>query len=153
MVKELEKLSEEEKQLVYDAPPLVALLIAGADGEIDVKEKEWSKKLTHIRSYTHKNSFGEFFEKLDEIYGQKLDNFIEEFPRDVHARIKAISQRLSGLNPIFAKIDPIFAHDFIEELKSFAHHIARASGGFFRVGSISKAESDLLDLPMIDPIP
>jgi hypothetical protein len=152
MIQELQKLSGEEKQLLYDALPLVALLIGGADGEIDVNEKEWSKKITHIRTYTHRNSFREFFEELDKNFGEKLESFIDEFPSEVKPRIEAISERLRGLNPILRKINPLFARDFVDELKSFAHHIARASGGFFRVGSISKEESELLELPMIDPV-
>lgn len=149
MIHEIKHLTEEERQLLYDSLPMVAILIAGADGVIDLQEKEWSKKVTHIRSYTAENSFQKFFEELDRDYDKKLDAFIDKFPGDVKGRIAAISEQLEKLNPILSKVDPVFARDFVGELKSFAHHVARASGGFFRVGSISKEESELIELPML----
>ncbi len=152
MIHELKHLAEEERQLLFASLPMVAILIAGADGVIDTQEKEWAKKLTHIRSYTAESSFREFFEELDRDFEKKFDTFLDEFPKEVKPRIEVISKNLEQLNPILVKLDPVFAKDFVQELKSFAHHVARASGGFFRVGSISKEESDLLDLPMLNPL-
>jgi len=40
-----EGLNAEESELIIDAVPLVTILIAGADGNIDPEETAWSKKI------------------------------------------------------------------------------------------------------------
>lgn len=152
MIKEFTGLSEIEVQLMYDAVPLVTVLIAGADGNIDDDEKEWAKKLTKIRSYSYHESLKEYYKNIGENYQIKVDSMISHFSDEVNARNEAISAELAKLNDILSKLDPEFAQRFHKSLTTFALHVAKASGGFFRIGSISNEEKALIDLPMINPI-
>lgn len=150
MIKEFEVLSTEETALMYDAIPLVTVLIAGADGKIDTNELSWAAKIAKTRSYSYHESLQPYFAQVGEGFSEKVQAFISEFPDNVEARNAAISARLEGLNQILPKLDANFAKRFYDSLTSFAVHVAKASGGFFRFGSISKEEKDLLDLPMIE---
>ena len=56
------------------------------------------------------------------------------------------------LKDVLPLLDNEIGHQIYDSLTSFAKHIAKASGGFLRFASISKAEKEWIHLPMIDPI-
>jgi len=123
MLNAMQSLSQEEKDLLLEALPLVTVLIAGADGKIDVSETSWAEKLTGIRSYSNAKE-----------------------------ATKSISDKLAGLNDILPKLPQVMAAKLYKSLTSFAKHIARADGGVFKMWSVSKEEQALIDLPMITPV-
>lgn len=152
MITQFSGLNQEEADLMMEAIPLVTVLIAGADGEIDEDEKEWAAKLTKIRSYNHPEAWNDFYKSVGENYSEKLNKLIESLPSDTEARNNAISEQLARLNDMLPKIDQNAAYSFYKGLTSFAVHVAKASGGFLRIGAISRAEKKWVELPMITPI-
>ena len=68
MTDQFNTLKEDDLRILTDAVPLIAILIAGADGEIDDEELQWSKKVAHIRSYKMKADLKSFYAEVDEIY-------------------------------------------------------------------------------------
>jgi len=150
----LSNLSEEEINLMQDAIPMVTILIAGADDNIDEEEKAWGEKLTHIRTYNDANSedIQHFYQEVQKSYSEKVTSMVAAFPKNVKERTQEIADKLSGLNEILPKIDPTFAGEYYTTLVSFARQIAEASGGFMRFFSVSNEEKKLMDLPMITPI-
>ena len=152
MIDLFQALNEEESSLLVDAIPLVTVLIAGADGKIDQKEKSWGAKMTKIRSYSHPDSLNDLYKRAEENYAEKLETLIDDLPTDVDQRTAAISEQLSGLNALFAKLDPTVAYKLYMSLTSFAEHVAKSSGGFLRIGAIGPEEKKLIGLPMLTPI-
>ena len=51
MLHQLRDLPTDEMQELLDAIPVIALLIAGADGDIEGEELAQSEKITKIRGY------------------------------------------------------------------------------------------------------
>ncbi len=152
MTSVFETLSPEEKADLLDAIPYVTILIAGADGHIDTKERAWAAKIAKIRSYDHHKSLQPYYLKVGENFSSRMDYLLEHLPKDNEARKLAVSTQLAKLNPILAKLDNATAYRFYKGLLSFAEHVAKASGGFLGWGSISKKEYDLLKLSMIEPV-
>ena len=71
---------------------------------------------------------------------------------DISTREEEISKRLSELNVILNCLSNAVAYELYTSFTSFAKHIAKASGGFLRFGSISNEEKRWINLPMLDPI-
>lgn len=151
MVDVLAHLSEEERKAMYDAVPLVAVLVAGADGNIDEEEKAWANKIVHIRGYAEHGAIKDFYENLDNSMSDRMQSIIEKYPKDVEVRRNAISMELGKLNAILPKLHPGFAATYYESLVSFAEHIAKASGGFLGFMSVGPKEEKVIDLPMLVP--
>ena len=82
MVPQIKALNQDEKDLMLDAIPLITLLIAYADGEMDDEERNWSEKIAHIRSYANHESLQEFYEKVGDHYQDKLDHMLETLPEN-----------------------------------------------------------------------
>lgn len=152
MLDQLNQLNEEELQELYDAVPVITLLIAGADGDIDSDELEWSEKITKIRGYSGDEKLQEFYDKVGEDYQQRLERWQKVLSKDTAERTADLSARLEKLNPILAKLENALGAAMYKSFTSFAKHVAKASGGFLGIGSINKAESKLVDLPMLTPI-
>ncbi len=153
MIHQFNGISEQEYNQLKDTISLITVLIAGADGTIDSKEKDWAEKVTNIRSYSLPEGLREFYLEVGEDFQERLDKFIEKYEGEVDLRNKQIAEKLSELNEIFPKIeDREAAIALYESFISFAKHVARASGGFLNWGSISHEEDQLIGLEMIHPV-
>lgn len=145
-------LSSEEQQQLLDAIPLIAILVAGADGKIDQQELYKAEKVAEIRSYSHHHELRSFYEKAQEDLGEKLYTLIEELPNDVAERQELISGMLRKLNKTLRKLDTHAGHILYDSFLSFARHVAKASGGVIGIFSINAEEKKVIDLPMLEPI-
>ncbi len=143
-------LSKEEYALLKDAIPQITILIAGADGKISPDETAWAEKVTGIRTYSSAEEHQDFYREVGETFQTRLDQLISELPEDVGARTSRISETLSGLNAILHKLELKNAAQLYNELRSFAGHVARSSGGFLKFWSVSAEEKKLIDLPMLE---
>jgi len=153
MIEELKGISVGEYDQLKDAISLITVLIAGADGKIDKKEKEWAEKVTNIRSYSLPDGLKDFYLDVGTNFHDRLDFFIDKYEGDTDTRNKEISAKLAELNLVFPKIDNReLAIALYESLISFAKHVARASGGFLSWGSINVHEKKLIALEMIEVV-
>ncbi|MBK8955768.1 MAG: hypothetical protein IPM34_09440 [Saprospiraceae bacterium] len=145
-------ISREDYQLLVDAVPLIAILIAGADDEIDLKEKTWAEKIVKIRSYHNHYDLKPYYKDVDAHFSAQFENWLAVLPAEVDARCSEISKRLSAINPILRKLPMRTASQLYSSFLAYAEQIARSSGGVLRMMSVSKEETVWIGLPMIDPI-
>ena len=82
----------------------------------------------------------------------KLDALIASLPKETEARNKVLSGELSKLNYILPKLPISVASQLYNSYISYAEQIAKSSGGFMRMMSVSQEESIWIGLPMLDPI-
>ena len=145
-------LSTDQYSQLKGALGYITVLIAGADGDIDEQELNWAEKLTHIRSYAKPEALNHYYADVEENFSEKLQALIRTLPTEQKERELAVTTHLSGLNSILAILENETAYQIYESFTSFAKHIAKASGGFLRFGSVSAEEKAFISLPMIDPI-
>lgn len=148
----LNVLNDTEKSQLLEAIPAITVLIAGADGEIDQDEKDWAAKITNIRSFANNELLHDFYEAVGNDFESSLNAVLDAAPKTTDQRTEFLSEKLSSLNPILAKLDPKVGHLLYKDFVSFAKHVARASGGFLRIGAISSAEKKLIPLSMLHAI-
>ncbi|MCB0846179.1 MAG: hypothetical protein KDE26_23170 [Bacteroidetes bacterium] len=146
-VKYFQNLTQEEAALMYKAPALVTVLIAGADKNIDKKEKDWAAKVVNYRTFTAQPKLQEYYEIVQKTFEETLNNLVDGWNADSE---KEIIHELSQTNSIFAKIDPEYAGYLKASWRSLAEKVAGASGGLLGLGSVDKHERELIGLPMID---
>ncbi|PHN06692.1 hypothetical protein [Flavilitoribacter nigricans] len=152
MPKELESLTTEDQKVLMDAVPYITILVAGADGDIDMREVHWSEKLTKIRSFSYEEELRPFYKKVGEHYDERLHQLMDNLPKDTDSRNQIITEELSKLNTILPKLDHFYARLYYLSLKSFADHVAHASGGVMGWLSVGFEEYKVVDLHMIDPV-
>jgi hypothetical protein len=152
MIKEFEKLRDDEVEVLLDAPVNVAILIAGADGNIDKSERKEAVSVARAKQSRAREQLVEYYKMVGERFEERFNNLIVELPDKVEDRNSAITTELRKLNFILPKIDNGFAVKLYASLKDLAKRIAEASGGVLGYLSVSYAEAQLMELKMIkDP--
>lgn len=152
MIEELKQLSDDEQRLMLRTPLLVAVLIAGADSEIDKKEKQEAINIAKLKMSKARPELKEYFNVVSEDFEDKLDKLIENYPADVKERNNAIILELTEVNDVLPKLERRFAISFYNSMRDIAKKIAEASGGVFGYMSVGYEESKLVGLKMlIDP--
>jgi len=146
------QLTRDEIAALVEAPALITILVGAADGELDSEERNWSERLLRSRTYNKPNVLNEFYRAVVEGFWVKVQSEITHLPADMEARNRELSERLSRLNPILAKIDAELAADLYRGFLGLAEETAKASGGFLRIGAIGAEENKWVKLPMLTPI-
>ncbi len=152
MIQQFKNLSEEEKTALLDAPALIAILIAGADNNIDEKEVNFSEKIAHYRAGNNESNLQGYYSEVDKFISDAIAQQINTLPKELIDRQHIITEELSKLNEIFPKLDKGFATDLYKSFLTFAKSVAQSSGGVWGYASITPEEERLLGLSMIkDP--
>ncbi len=152
MIEQFKKLEQSEINQLIDAIPLITILVAGADGNIEIKETDWAKKIASIRSYASDLLLRDYYKGVDAVFDTRLNELRQELPDDVQERTQEIASRLTKLNDILPKIDQMFAAYLYKSFISFAERVAKSAGGFMSFFSISAEEKKLIKLGMLDPV-
>ncbi len=152
MITEFSTLRDDEIEVLLNAPVYVAILIAGADGEIDNKEIKQSIELVHGKQSRERAQLIEFYKEVGKTFEDKFFALSKDLPTGVDERNSAIISELRKLNHILPKIDHNFAVKMVASLKDMAKKIASASGGVLGYMSVSYEEAKLVELDMLkDP--
>jgi hypothetical protein len=146
MIPELSRLSSSETELLYKAPLLVCILIAGADGKIDNKEMNEAITIARDRQWV-RPVLNDYFNDVSVDFEDKIKMLIQSYPYERNERVTMITAELALLGSVWPKLSQEFSQSFFDSLKFLAQRIASSSGGFW--GKISPEEAELLDLPMI----
>lgn len=152
MIREFEKLTSAEIELMHKAPVLVSILIAGADGKIDNKEVNRAISLTEAKQKRTRSSLMAFYAEVGTDFEDKIRIVIQSLPSKVDKRTSEITKLLSDLESILRKLNNQIAKEFYNSLREIATEIAESSGGLLGMKTIGDEEALLVNLPMIkDP--
>ncbi len=149
MIKYFEKLREDEIRLMYRAPLLVAILIAGADNKIDEKELKEAVSLFKLKQIKARNLLIDYYKEVGETFEADLKEEIASLSSSAEKRNPQIVDELRHLNIIFPKLDRTFTIEFYESMKEIAQNVAHASGGLFGYLTVGYEESRYVDLNFI----
>ena len=148
MVAEFKRLKEEEKELMYKAPLLVCILVAGADGKIDRKEIKKGISLANNR-WKSDPFLAPFMKELGQDVEDKMKILLQQFPMSSTTRNEQLGNELQKINAILPNLENSFSQAYYHMLLELARGIAGSSGGILGMGSISPDEEKLLKLEMI----
>lgn len=147
-IKEFNSLTDAEALSLYQAPAMIAVLIAAADSKIDEEETAWAKKVMGFRQEVGNELLFNYYEIADSYFSETLESLLGE-SKGTQVRISDLETSLAALNPVLAKVEGEFAVELLKSWRSFATQVAKATGGILGFGSISEQEKFLIDLKMI----
>lgn len=148
MVTELSKLSPAELELIYKAPLLVCILIAGADGNID--RKEIKKAITIVqKKQKGADTVAVLFKELAQDFEDKFKVLEQGYPYEATQRTPLLTEELRALNALWPKLSREFAKQYYDILLMLAEEVAASSGGLLGMKSIGAEEARLIKLTMI----
>ena len=149
MLEEFKSLTEDERQLMFDAIPLITILVAAADDNLDEVEVAEAQRLADIRSYNNQGKLNAFYETIDEGLTARIRALAQELPGGLESRQQVLYDRLAKLNEVFPKLPKPYDYLYYHDFHTFAKHVAEAHGGLLRFFTVGPRERKVMDLPMI----
>ena len=150
MIAEFEPLREDEIDVILKAPVYVAILIAGADGNIDKSERKEAINIARTKKSRSREQLADFYKIVGDSFEDNFNKLIDELPSGTEERNSTITKELRKLNFILPKIDTNFGIKFHASLKELAKRIAESSGGVLGYLSVGYEEAKLMELKMIN---
>ena len=147
MIKEFEKLTDGEVELMLKAPVLVCILIAGADGEIDRKEIKEAIAQTQKKN---KATLAEYLNEVSQDFEDKLKILIQSYPRESVQRNPVLMKEITQLNGLWKKLDRRYAIQVYQMLRELAAKVAGSSGGIWGVNTVDDEEAKYLKLSTLN---
>lgn len=149
MIDEFNKLTDTEIELMYKAPVLVCILIAGADGKIDRKEIKQAIAQTQKKNMS---ALDNYLKEVSQDFEDKLKVLIQSYPYESTQRNPILIEELGQLSGLWKKMDKGFSVHFYNLLRDLALKIAGSSGGLWGMKTVANEEAKYIHLPMIsDP--
>jgi hypothetical protein len=153
MISEFNRLSDSEIELMFKAPVLACILIAGADGEIDRKEIQGAIEFITKKQKKAQPNMLEFYREVGKDFEDKFKIVLQSYPPKPEDRSQMITEELAGLNKILPKLNKNFAASFYASIREIAKKIAHSSGGLLGMNKVGDEEARYMDLSMIkDPL-
>ena len=149
MIEPFTTLDKSEIDALVEAPVLITILVAAADGIIDREERTWTERLMRTRTYTKPKQLQEYYRVVSHNFLGKVDQVLLQLPADAETRGIILAERLALLNPIMAKLDALTAAHLYKGFRRLAIEAAEASGGFLRFGAVNPQEAKWVKLPML----
>lgn len=149
MTSYLSNLTEHEQRMLIEAPVLIAILVAGADHNIDDSEKDWAEKVAHFRSMKNDSILKDYYYQVDKLFDDTFNDYVKSLSEDAVERNKHLAVELKKLNDIIPQLDAEFAKELYDSFVSFADQVARASGGVLGYAAVSAEEKEWAQLSMI----
>ena len=133
MAKEIDKLDSIDRGIILRAPAIVALLGAVSDdGVVSADEKADAVRLAHLRTYTSKPILHNYYKEVDKCFENDFDNILAQLPEDWKGKERFLENRLTNLDPVLQKLDPVYAEELVSSLKSFAKHVFKSNSNFLQ---------------------
>jgi hypothetical protein len=143
-------LTAQEKEVLYNMPLYVTVLIAGADGNVDSAEIRKAVQLSELKTTIARAELKEYYTWASVDFEDRLAELLLSMPKDQETRTNLLVNELTRLNDVLPKLDDRFQVEFVSSARDFAKKIAKASGGVLGYMSIGYEESKLISLDMIN---
>jgi len=127
---QLVNLSDTERELLYRAPAIIAVLAAGHDGKISELQRSEAIKRANIKAFAAPEMLRNYYADAAENFERDLDAVVAEFaPLDKDA-IRRMEAQVENINHIISKLEPALADALRKSLAAYAKHIHNADSNF-----------------------
>jgi len=125
-MKNLETLTQSEKERLLKFPAYISLLAANDDEGFDDIEKKSSIKFSHFKTFSCDPLLSNFYQQADKIFEENIFMLNDELPKDKDERKEAIIHELTKLETILKKLGKDYASKMHSSMKSFKEHVSKA---------------------------
>jgi hypothetical protein len=119
-------LTKQEMEALLKFPAYITLLAANSDGVLDKTEKKEALKLEHIKTFSADPLLAEFYEEVDKVFKNNLEQLDKNLPKEKSSREAAIKNELLKLENIISKLGDDYISVMHRSMKSFKDHVSKA---------------------------
>lgn len=129
MIKELEKLSKEDQEVLLKAPAIVSVLAAMGAGGINEWEKADAIQLAHLKTYTADPRLIPYYKEVDKSFEQDFETLAKKYVPFDHDKQALLQLEIDHMKKVIAKLNGNFANALQASLLKYGEHVKKAYKG------------------------
>jgi hypothetical protein len=129
MIKQLEKLTEQERLLLLSAPALVSVLAAIEGHEISTTDKADAIYLAHLKTFTAMFPLIPYYDEVDKNFKLNFNNTVAKYSPFNDLNQQKLKEEINSANLVIDKLDKAYALTLHKSLQGFAQHVREANMG------------------------
>ncbi len=130
MIKQFEKLTQEEKEFLLKAPILFSVLSTSKDHEISKEKKADAIKLAHLKTFTADPLLLPYYTEVEKNFKMYFETILKKYMPFDDAKREALKEEINLLNSIISKLDKDFARTLHKSLSKYAEHVKKSERNF-----------------------
>ncbi len=129
MIKEFEKLTASEQDILLKAPAIVSLLAASGTGKINEWEKSDAIKLAHLKTYSANSLLIPYYKEAERVFEKNFEVMAKKYAPFDEPKRAMMQNEIEDVNDVIAKLDDAFAVTLHASLEEYAEHVKKAYKG------------------------
>ena len=130
MIKQLEKLSEQEKEILFKAPILLSVLAASGDDKINEKQKIDAVKFVHLKTFTASPLLIPYYKEVENKFNKYFKEAVKKYIPFDDVKRQALRTEINVIDTIIQKLEKNFARALHKSLTGYADHVRRSGESF-----------------------
>lgn len=132
MIKQLEKLTEEERELLLKAPVLVSVLASCSFNKVNEVQKADAIKLAHLKTFTAVPVLQAYYQEVDKNFREQFEATAKKyFPFDEKNR-QQIEKEIQKISLIIEKLEAGYGNALRKSLDGYARHVKKSTHSVFQ---------------------
>ncbi len=132
MIKQFEKLTTDERSLLYKAPVLVSVLVSCSFNEVNKNQEADAIKLSHLKTFTAIPLLLPYYREVEMTFKEQFETAIKKyFPFD-EAKRNELKGEIDKVNLVIGKRDNEYALALHKSLEGYANHVKKAAHSIFQ---------------------
>ena len=132
MNKQFEKLTTEERELLYKAPVLVSVLASCSLNEINEVQKADAIKLSHLKTFTADPLLLGYYAEVERNFKTQFEIIAKEYyPFDEKQR-SALKEEICRVDQIISKLEKNLGQTLYKSLEKYGKHVKKATHTVFQ---------------------
>jgi hypothetical protein len=127
MIEQFEKLTSEERELLYKAPVLVSVFASCSYNEVNALRKADAIKLARLKTFTAAPVLLPYYNEVEKNFEKEFESIAQKyFPFDKE-KLSALKKEIERISFTIAKLDTEYAYALQRSLERYSHHVKKAS--------------------------
>lgn len=134
MIKQFEKLSTEDRNLLYKAPVLVSVLASSSFDEVKINKSQKADaiKLAHLKTFTAMPLLLPYYAEVEKGFKEEFEASIKKyFPFD-EAKRNELKKEMDKISLVINKLDKEYAEALGKSFERYAKHVKKAAHSVFQ---------------------
>jgi len=130
MIKQFDKLTQEEIVFLLKAPILFSILATSNARELSKEKKADAIKLSHIKTFTADPILLPYYREVEDKFEKYFEEIIKEYTPFDDVKRNALKHEMDSLNTIISKLDKDYSKILHKSLSNYAEHVRKAERSF-----------------------
>ncbi len=132
MNKQFDKLSPEDRELLYKAPVLVSVLASCSLNEVNEAQKADAIKLSHLKTFTSDPVLRDYYEEVDKQFKNQFEAIAKEYYPFNEDKRNALKNEIERVNLVLGKVGIPLGQVLHKSLEGYANHVKKANHSVFQ---------------------